>query len=186
MVMSFGYHRYEMALRLTLENLNLAIDQINAIWKNHLPEVPLYYTFLEDRYNNAHKTDAAASKLFTVIALLNIVVACIGLFGLVTYTTVQRTKEIGIRKVLGASGWIIVKMVSNSFLKLVGLAFLISLPLAFVVVNKWLDRFAYKVDLSVWTFITTGVVIFLVTFTTVCYITIRASRTNPIDALKYE
>jgi len=117
---------------------------------------------------------------------LNIVVASIGLFGLVTYTTVQRTKEIGIRMVLGASGWIIVKMVSNSFLKLVGLAFLISLPLAFVVVNKWLDRFAYKVDISVWSFITTGVVIFLVTFTIVCYITIRASRANPIDALKYE
>jgi len=175
-----------MALRLTLDNPKFAIDQINAVWKSHLPKVPLYYTFLGDRYNNAHKADAAASKLFTAIALLNIVVACIGLFGLVTYTTVQRTKEIGIRKVLGASGWIIVKMISNSFLKLVGFAFLASMPLAFVTVNKWLERFAYKVDLSVWTFISTGVVVFFVTFTTVCYITIRASRANPVDALKYE
>lgn len=117
---------------------------------------------------------------------MNIVVACLGLFGLVSYTTTQRTKEIGIRKVLGASTWLIIAIMSEKYLKLVALAFLLSLPFAWTLAQKWLEGFAYKVQISGWVFFLTGAFIFSVTFVTVVYVTGRAARANPVRSLRYE
>ena len=98
---------------------------------------------------------------------MNILVACLGLFGLVSYTAMRRTKEIGIRKVLGASNWTIMKIMSEKFIKLIAIAFVLSLPLAWMLAAQWLNSFAYKVQISVWVFLFTGIVIFLMTLTTI-------------------
>lgn len=185
-VMTFGFHRYEMIVRLNAERSRDVIAEITRLWKLFLPRVAVSYNFLRDRYNRSHEADISAGKLFSVFSILNIVVACLGLFGLVSYTTTQRTKEIGIRKVLGASTWLIIALMSEKYLKLVALAFLLSLPLAWTLARKWLEVFAYKVQISGWVFLFTGAFLFSVTFVTVVYVSARAARANPVRSLSYE
>lgn len=186
MVMSFGFHRYEMIVRLSSDQSHSVVTEVERLWKHFLPRVAMSYDFLSDRYNKAHEADVAAGKLFSIFSTLNILVACLGLFGLVSYATTRRTKEIGVRKVLGASSWTITSIMSERFVKLVAIAFALSVPLAWTLANQWLSNFAYKVQISVWIFVVTGVMIFLVTLMTVVYITAKAARINPVESLRYE
>ena len=119
-------------------------------------------------------------------ALLAIIIACLGLFGLATYIAEQRTKEIGIRKVLGASVTNIIKMLSTDFVKLVLLAFLIATPIAWWFMNKWLQDFAYKIDLSWWIFAATGIIALLVALFTLSFQAIKAALSNPTKSLRTE
>lgn len=185
-LMTFGFHRYEMIVRVNAGQSRNVIANISQLWKQYLPRVPVSYNFLTDRYNKSHEADISAGKLFSMFCLLTIVVACLGLFGLVSYATSQRTKEIGIRKVLGASAWVIIAIMSEKFLRLIAIAFLLSLPLAWALARDWLEAFAYKVQVSAGVFLLTGAFIFSVTLVTVVCVTARAARANPVDSLRCE
>ena len=185
-IMAYSIHRYEMILRLKSVDTQAAMNEIIQLWKRSTPRVPINYTFLDDRYAQAHDKDVSAGKIFSIFSILNILVASFGLFGLVSYATVRRTKEIGIRKVLGASVWAIVTIVSNKFVRLIAAAFLISLPAGWLMAQRWLDTFAFKVQISIWVFLTTGLVVFLMSMITIGYISLKAASANPVESLKYE
>lgn len=186
-VMKPGYHRFEMAVRLssTYEKAEI-IGQIESVWKKHLPVIPFEYYFIKDRYEKLHKSDVAASNVFSFFCLLTIILSALGLFSIVTYTIVNRTKEIGIRKLLGASERSIVLLLANQFAKLVIASYILSLPIAWILSNKWLADFAFKTEISWWVYISTGLILILVTAATVGYQTVKAALGNPVDNLRYE
>jgi putative ABC transport system permease protein len=183
-IMTYNIHRYEMILRLKSVDKQAAIDEIVQLWKRSAPRVPISYAFLDDRYAQAHEKDVSAGRIFSIFSIFNILVACFGLFGLVSYVTMRRTKEIGIRKVLGASVWAIITVVSKKFASLIGAAFLISLPAGWLMAQRWLDTFAFKVQISAWVFLATGLVVFLMAMITIGYISLKAASANPVESLK--
>ncbi|HEY5823852.1 MAG TPA: FtsX-like permease family protein, partial [Cyclobacteriaceae bacterium] len=186
-VMKLGYHRFEMAVRLSSTYQKAeTIGQIESMWKKHLPAIPFEYYFIKDRYDNLHKSDVAASNVFSFFCLETVILSALGLFSMVTYTIVNRTKEIGIRKLLGASERSIVLLLANQFAKLVVASYILGLPIAWMLSNKWLADFAYKIEISWWVYFSTGLVLILVTVLTVGYQTIKASLANPVDNLRYE
>jgi len=185
--LKLGYHRFEMAVRLSSTYQKAeTIGQIEAMWKKHLPAIPFEYYFIKDRYDNLHKSDVAASIVFSFFCLETVILSALGLFSMVTYTIVNRTKEIGIRKLLGASERSIVLLLTNQFAKLVMASYILGLPIAWMLSNKWLADFAYKIEISWWVYFSTGLVLIVVTVLTVGYQTIRASLANPVDNLRYE
>jgi putative ABC transport system permease protein len=156
------------------------------VWKNILPKIPFEYYFIKDRFDRLHKSDVTASNLFSILCLVTVILSALGLFSIVTYTVNNRTKEIGIRKLLGASRGSIVLLLASQFIKLVIISFAFALPIASTLSNKWLDDFAYKTEVSWWIYTTTGFILLLVTILTLGYQSLKAASTNPIDNLKYE
>ncbi|HEY1870498.1 MAG TPA: FtsX-like permease family protein, partial [Chitinophagaceae bacterium] len=144
------------------------------------------YHFLDDDYNKLYLAEQRSSLLFTIAAGLAIVLACLGLFGLAAFTTVQRTKEIGIRRVLGANVSNITLLVGKNFLQLVGIAILIAVPLSWWAGKQWLQYFAFRISIHGYVFAATAVMIVLLALFTVGYHTIKASLTNPIKSLRTE
>ena len=147
---------------------------------------PFDYSFMDEQFNNLYTSEQKTGQIFITFALLAIVIACLGLFGLVTYAAEQRTKEIGIRKVLGANVANIVAMISKDFLKLVFIAFLFAFPLAWWAMNKWLQDFAYRVNMGWWIFFIAGAVAILIALLTVCFQAIKAAMANPVKSLRTE
>jgi len=141
---------------------------------------------MDEQFNNLYTSEQKTGQIFITFALLAIVIACLGLFGLVTYAAEQRTKEIGIRKVLGATVANIVAMISKDFLKLVFIAFLFAFPLAWWAMNKWLQDFAYRVNMGWWIFFIAGAVAILIALLTVCFQAIKAAMANPVKSLRTE
>ena len=125
-------------------------------------------------------------KLFNVFSVLSIIISCLGLFGLATFTTQRRIKEIGVRKVLGASEARIVAMLTKDFIRLVALALVIAFPLAWWAMNKWLDNFFYRIDISWWMFVLAGSVAVMIAFLTVSYQSVKAAIANPVKSLRTE
>jgi putative ABC transport system permease protein len=155
-------------------------------WDEIFPEYIYDYKFLEETINEKYAREQRMFdiiKLFTIIAIL---IACLGLYGLVSFMLVQRTKEIGIRKALGASISSLIVLVSKQFLKLVLISCVFAWPIAYYLMKNWLKNYAYKIDLSIWVFIISGIALLLITFITISYQSIKASRKNPVDSLKYE
>ncbi len=144
------------------------------------------YTFLDDDFNKLYASEQRTGKIFISFAFFAILIACLGLFGLVTYAAEQRTKEIGIRKVLGASVGGIVSLLSKDFIKLVLIAFIIASPIAWVMMNKWLQDFTYRIKISWWVFAATALLAMLITLGTVCFRAIRAALSNPVKNLRSE
>jgi putative ABC transport system permease protein len=144
------------------------------------------YHFLDEDYNNLYTAEQRTAALFTLFASLAIVLACLGLFGLAAISTVQRTKEISIRKVLGADLLNICLLVSNNFLKLVLIAIAIAAPLAWLAAGKWLEGFAYRVPVHFWIFPVAGGSVVLLAFVTISFHALRAATTNPAKSLKTE
>jgi putative ABC transport system permease protein len=160
-----------------------ALEAVRAAWSDTAPDDPFQYTFLDQTYGELHRDTQRTGQLFTVFAVLAIVIACLGLYGLATYTAQRRTKEIGIRKALGATGVQIVGLLSKEFLQLVGVAFVVALPVAYLGMDRWLQDFAYRTDLGVWLFGLAGALATLIAFLTVSYQAIRAAQTNPANTL---
>jgi len=125
-------------------------------------------------------------KIFSIFTAFAILIACLGLFGLVSFSTEQRTKEIGVRKVLGASVFDIVKMFTGNYMKLILIAVIIASPVSYYLLNIWLQDFAYRIDISIWFFIISGIIVLLVALATVSYHTIKAALANPVKSLRYE
>lgn len=144
------------------------------------------YTFLDEDFTKIHAAEQRTGKLFTTFSILAILVACLGLFGLAAYTAAQRTKEIGIRKVLGASVTSILILLSKEFTKWVIISNLIAWPAAYFLMNQWLQDFHYRIDIGIWVFIIAGVVSLAVAIITVSSQAIKAAVRNPVKSIGYE
>ena len=151
-----------------------------------VPELPFEYSFLDERFDGVYASERKLGTIFTVFCSLAIFIACLGLFGLAAYTAEQRTKEIGVRKVLGASVGSLVLLFSRDFTKLVLVALLIAVPVSYVIMNRWLEDFAYRITLGASTFLMAGGIALLIAWLTIGFQSVRAAVANPVDSLRNE
>jgi len=175
-----------VSVRLAPGNPESALQHIKATWKTFEPQVPLQYSYLEADYNTLFESEIRMGKIFSFFTGLALLIACLGLFGLAVFITEQRTKEIGIRKVLGATTAGLVKLLSMDFLKLVLIAFGIATPLAWYGLQRWLENFAHRTDLHWWVFALAGLVAVAVALFTVGVQSVKAALANPIESLRNE
>jgi putative ABC transport system permease protein len=173
-------------IRINGNNTKQTVAGLETVWKQRLPDRPFNYHFLEDDYNKLYLSEQKISALFGVAAGLAIMLACLGLFGLAAFTTVQRTKEIGIRRVLGANIGSITVMIAKNFLELVGIAILIAIPLAWWAGNKWLQDFAFRIPVQAYIFIVVAVITAIIALFTVSYHSVKAALMNPVKSLRSE
>lgn len=176
----------EMLIRVNPNAAKQVLQQLHMLWQKFYPDRLLQTGWISDLLADQYKTEKKLEQLFTFFGLLSIFLACMGLFGLITFTAEQRTKEIGIRKVLGASVTIIVSLLSKDFIKLVLIAILIASPIAWWTMNKWLQNFAYRIHLSWWIFAGAGALAILIALITVSFQAIRAAVANPVESLRTE
>ena len=162
------------------------LAEAETIWKERFPEKPFAYTFLDERFDRLYQTERKAGQLFNVFAGIAILISCLGLFGLATFSAERRTKEIGVRKVLGASVVSIVSLLSKDFLKLVMIAIVIASPIAWYTMNRWLQDFAYRVDIAWWVFALAGLLAIGIALLTVSFQSIKAALMNPVKSLRSE
>ena len=170
----------------TSDNYKSLIGQLTAIWKKNAPGLPFDYYFLDDSVQKQYETEITLSSIINSFTAMAIFISCLGLFGLAAFSAEQRSKEIGVRKVLGASVTGIVRLLSIDFLKLVGVALIISIPVSWWVMHRWLDGFAYRTDLRWWMFVLSGVAAIFIAAFTVGFHTIRAASVNPVKSLRSE
>lgn len=163
-----------------------ALSKIEMVMKKNNPAYPFEYTFVDERFNAKFKSEQLIGQLSKLFAILAILISCLGLFGLAAYTAEQRSKEIGVRKVLGASVSGIVKLLSKDFLKLVAISILIAIPIAWYFMQDWLQDYAYRIEINWWVFIIAGVVAILIAMLTVSFQAIKAAIANPIKSLRTE
>jgi putative ABC transport system permease protein len=175
-----------ISIRLGEEDIAGALAHVKSKWKAFEPGVPLRYSFLDENYNQLFYSEIQLGKLFGIFTALAMFIAGLGLFGLITLMLSERTKEIGIRKVLGASVGQIVLLFSKQFVLLVGIAFLIAAPLIWYGGQQWLQNFAFRIDLSFWPVVLALIAILSLTAITVGLRSANAARSNPVDALKNE
>ena len=176
----------KMAIKFRAGNVDEVLELIDATWKANLPSVPLNRTFVDDNFAALYKAEEQQGQLFTIFALLAIFIACLGLYGLAAFTTEQRTKEIGIRKVMGGSVKDIVLLLTRDFSKLVLLANVFAWPAAWFLMNRWLENFAYRVDLSLLPFVVAAITALVIAWLTVGGLAMRAAWSKPALALRYE
>jgi putative ABC transport system permease protein len=186
MVMTYGQAHGSISVKVKGEDIPATLARIESKWREIAPYAAFSYSFLDDRFLQTYETEQKTGTIFGFFSLLGIFIACLGLLGLAAFTAEQRTKEIGIRKVLGASSAGIVAMLSKDFLKLVILAILVATPVAWYAMNRWLDDYAYRTDLSVSTFAIAGGIALLIAFATVSFQALKAARTNPVKSLRSE
>lgn len=182
----YGNDQGVLTVKLNSPNVVDVLTQIEARWKAAAPAFPFEYSFMDKDFENQYKGERQIGTLITIFASLSIFISCLGLFGLATYVTEQRTKEVGIRKVLGASITRITTLLSRDFIKLVLIAVGIAMPLAYHFTNQWLQGFAYRIGLSWWVFVLSAVIALTVALTTVSFQTIKAAISNPIKSLRSE
>jgi putative ABC transport system permease protein len=175
-----------IAVKIRPESVSETIRSIDKIWKQMNPAYPFDYSFLDDSFDRMYRTEQRMGKIFFSFSLIAIFVACLGLFGLASFTTEQRTKEIGIRKVLGASVPNVVVLLSKEFTRWVILANVIAWPVAYYAMFTWLKNFAYRISLGVWVFVLSGLIALGIALLTVSVKSIKAATSNPIDSLRYE
>ncbi|MEJ7683127.1 MAG: FtsX-like permease family protein [Segetibacter sp.] len=175
-----------VSFRLSTNNIAGTVKNAEAIWRKLAPGEAFTYSFLNEDFNAMYTSEQRTGKIFIVFAILAIFIACLGLLGLATYAAEQRTKEIGIRKVLGASVSNIAGMLSKDFLKLVIIAAIITFPVAWWAMNKWLQDFAYRINISWWIFAVAGLVAVLIALITVSFQAIKAAVSSPVKSLRTE
>jgi putative ABC transport system permease protein len=181
------YNTYNLlAVRFNPEQTSSVIDHLQAEWDKQVPGEAMTYHFLDDKFAQLYDTDRKLSQAFSVFAGIAIFIACIGLLGLAAFSAQRRTKEIGIRKVLGATITNIVGLLSKDFLKLVALGFVIAVPIAWYAMNQWLADFAYKIEIGPAIFFLAGGLALLISLATVSWQSIRAALANPVDSLRSE
>lgn len=173
-------------VKLSGENISATLNQLEATWKQRITHRPFEYHFLDEDYNALYKTEQRTAGVFTTFSTLAILLACLGLFALTAYAVVQRTKEIGIRKVLGATVLNILGLISKDFLKLVIIAMIIAIPVSLYAVNKWLEGFTYKIIIQWWVFVLAGLVTLIIAFATTSLQAIKTALTNPVKNLRTE
>jgi len=181
-----GTENSSLIIRTKTKEMAGLLATLQKRWTDQKAGVPFSYSFLDDRFQDTYKAEQNIGRILGIFAGLTIFVACLGLFGLATFTAEQRTREIGIRKVLGANTASVVTLLSKDFLRLVVLAFGIAAPLAWWMMNRWLQDFAYRVTIGWWIFVLAAALALLITLATVSFRAIRAARANPINSLRSE
>jgi putative ABC transport system permease protein len=179
------WHQYAF-IKIDGSQIQAALARIEEAYKTYSPGIPFDYLFLDEVFNQQYTSERQLGELFNGFSLLSVVIACLGLFGLASYTTEQKTKEIGIRKVLGASIPGIMAMTAREFLKWILVANLLAWPIAYFVMSKWLQDFAYKVSIGPLVFLLSACLTLLIAVLTVSYHSLKAALANPVDSLRYE
>jgi hypothetical protein len=183
-----GHTTFHIALKKQNENneWKSGIEKIGKAWKEIYPEEEFKYSFLDETIAKFYKKEQDTERLLNWCTSLSILISCLGLLGLVIYTTTQRTKEIGVRKVLGASIAQIVSLISKDFMQLVMLAFVIVVPLSWWAMHDWLQDFAYRTSISWWIFLASGTLMTLIAFLVMSIQTVRSAMVNPVKSLRTE
>jgi putative ABC transport system permease protein len=162
------------------------LPELEKIWTAHYPGNPFDYFFLDDFYNEQYRADERFSGLFLASSILAIIIACLGLSGLSAYAIIRRTKEVGIRKTNGARILQVMILLNKDFVKWVGIAFVIAVPVAWFIMNKWLENYAYRIELSWLIFAIAGITALVIALLTVSWQSWKAAVRNPVEALRYE
>lgn len=173
-------------IRLNSQNVRETVSRVEATFQDIFPGSTLSYSFLDDSYNQQYQAEMRFGQVFSLFAGLAVLVACLGLLGLSSYTSVQRTKEIGIRKALGASVTHIIFLLSRSYLRLIVIALLIAIPVANYLMSEWLGQFAYRIEVHWWLFLLPGLLVVFIALIAVGGQTLKSARANPVRALRYE
>jgi putative ABC transport system permease protein len=168
------------------KDISGTISGIEAKWKSIIPNRPFSYYFLDEYFDRQYRSEDRFGRLFLNFAILAIFISCLGLLGLAAYSTLQRTKEIGIRKVLGASVGAIVNLLSKEFLALVAISFLIAAPLSWYFMDKWLAGFVYRMSIGWWVFAVAGIMALFIALFTVSFQAIKAAVANPVKSLRVD
>jgi putative ABC transport system permease protein len=179
-------HIFQTFVKVNGRDIPGTLRELEATWKQRVPHRPFQYHFLDDTYNVIYHTEQQTAAIFSTFSTLAILLACLGLFALAAYSTVQRAKEIGIRKVLGAGVVQIVLLISGDFVKLVALASLIAFPIAWLMMKSWLRRFAYRIDIGWWVFGAAGLVAVVIALFTIGLQAVRAANASLVKSLRSE
>ena len=174
------------AMRIQTTDLKGTIEHVRAAWERTFPGNPFEYFFLDDYFNQQYKNERQFGAFFSTFAALALFIGCLGLLGLSAYAASQRTKEIGIRKVLGSTEGGIFLLLSKEYIKLIGLAIIISVPLVYFVMNRWIESFTYRTSISEVVFLIAGAAVFLLSLSMVSFQTWRAARANPVDSIRHD
>ena len=177
---------FNISIKIKSANIPQTIGYVEGVMKKFAPSYPFSYSFFDEMFERAYFTEQRMGRIFGAFAILAIFIACLGLFGLTTFAAVQRTKELGIRKVLGASDSKIFLLLSQEFIRWVLLSNLIAWPIAYYAMNKWLQNFSYRIHIGIVSFLISGGTALLIAYITVSYQSIKSARANPVDSLRYE
>ncbi len=175
-----------ISIRIIPQNVSGALGKIETVWKELVPDRPFDYFFYDESYDAMYHAEQKTGKIFRYAALTAVIISCLGLFGIASYASAQRTKEIGVRKVLGATVASIIGLISREFVILVVIANLITFPIAYYAIGKWLENFAYHIDVGAGVFLLVGILVLVIALLTVGFQAVRAAVANPIDSLRYE
>ncbi len=173
-------------IKVKTADLTNTISDLKRGWANISPDRPFEFTFLDNYFQKLYTTDQKLETIFRYFVLLAILEACLGLYGMISFTTEQRVKEVGIRKTLGAGIQNIVGELLKNTIQLIIIANIIAWPMAYLFTNKWLDRFAYRIDIQISIFFISAIIVFLITALTVGMKTFKAANLNPVESLRYE
>jgi cell division protein FtsX len=187
-LMPYQYWMYRnyVFVRISSDNISQTITSIKKMWDKAIPKYPFEFQFLDDTIDARYRSEQRLEIILRIFTFLAISISCLGLFGLISFTAEQKTKEIGIRKVLGASMGSVVRLLSREFVVLVILANVIAWPVAYFVITKWLKNFAYRTGIGFTTFLFSGLLALIIAILTVCFQSIKAALANPVDSLRYE
>ncbi|MFP4092802.1 MAG: ABC transporter permease, partial [Cyclobacteriaceae bacterium] len=177
-----NYQKVDMLLSSV--NVGQALEKIEGVWKATFPEYTFSYQFVDEEIGEFYEGTQRMTVIITIASLIVIFIGCLGLYGLVTYMAEQKTKEVSVRKVLGASIGSIVGLFSKEFVRLIVIAFVLAAPLAYLLMSAWLENFAYKIDLGVGLFAAAILITLIIALFTISYRSIQAARTNPAQALR--
>jgi putative ABC transport system permease protein len=183
---SYGFDYGFLTMKISSEDVQNTIAYVEQEFKTFSPNYAFEFSFLDDRIDRMYNEDKQAGKTFSYFSFIAIIIACLGLFGLATFSAERRRKEIGIRKVLGSSISGIIILICRDLLKWVLFANLIAWPVAYLVLSRWLQSFAYRIDPGVIYFLLSAIIALLIALSTVSYQAIKAAYTNPVDSLRYE
>jgi len=175
-----------LSIRIEGGHIPESIRYIETQWNDFVPQQPLEYVFFDNQFGQIYQKEIQAGRIITIFAALAIIIACLGLYGLASFTAIRRIKEIGIRRVFGASGSSIFILLSKEFTKWVALSNLIAWPIAWYAMNQWLQNFAYRINISWWIYVFAGMMALLIALLTVSWQAVRAAMANPVEALRYE
>lgn len=186
LVIFLGTQGNNILVKLTAGDVDRKIELIETKWKSFAHEAPFDYSFIDDDFNAKFRKEQQLGKIFFVFTCFAIFIACLGLFGLVTFTAEQRSKEIGIRKAMGATSNGIIKLLSQEYFKLITISFIAAIPVSYIIISWWLKNFAYKINIGVFSFLLGGIIALIIAILTVSYQSIKAASKNPVESLRYE
>jgi putative ABC transport system permease protein len=174
------------SVKIQSHNIPATIAAIKKKWDTYFPNDPFSYYFLDEAFDNQYEADRQFEAFFTIFSLIAIIIACMGLLGLSSNNVLQRTKEIGVRKVLGASVSSIVMLLSKDYIKLVWVAFVVASPVAWYIMHYWLQSFPYRINISLWMLFTSGLLAVVIALATISFQAIKAAMANPVKSLRTE